>query len=405
MPIIKSLLDTDWYTFTMASLVLHQHPGAMVEYAYKCRNGTGIPYDDPALAQDFVSEMNEELDAFCELRFTHDELEYLSKTPYFRDDYLEYLRLFQPNRKYVECWTDNTCNLQLRVPGPWISTIWFEQPCLAINSQLYHEHLTKNRDFLFNVEIEAKKRLEAKIKFLNDIFKKEVVAKYFHFADFGTRRRWSFDWQDYVIGRLVESLPEGMFVGTSNAYFAKKYGIKVVGTMAHQLFQAFQQLGGRLKDHQKACLDAWTNEFRGELGIALSDTVGFEAFLKDFDLYFAKLFDGCRQDSGDPVWWANKLIKHYQKLGIDPKTKLAVFSDGLTFERAFELHKMFYHTINTSAGIGTYLTNDTPQEAMQIVMKLVKCNGAPTAKISDSEGKGMCEDLEFERYLRYVFDR
>ncbi len=202
----------------------------------------------------------------------------------------------------------------------------------------------------------------------------------------------------------MKDLPN--FIGTSNVYFAKKYNLKPIGTMAHEWIMAGQgQEDVSLRNSQKAMLQAWCNEYRGDLGIALSDTLGVDAFLEDFDLYFAKLYDGIRHDSGDPDVWARKVICHYSKLGVEPKTKTLVFSDGLTFETAAKIYNKFKFAAKVSFGIGTNLTNDfediTP---LQIVMKIVKCNGLPVAKISDSPDKGMCNDKEYLTYLKKVFN-
>ena len=191
-------------------------------------------------------------------------------------------------------------------------------------------------------------------------------------------------------------------MGTSNPHFAFKLGVRPIGTMAHEFFQAHQQLGPRLVDSQKVALQCWADEYRGELGIALSDTMGFDKFLKDFDRFFALLFNGCRQDSGDPYEWTERLIAHYRKLRIDPKTKSAIYSDGLTLETAVDIFTRFHEQIETSFGIGTNLTNDCGFVAPQIVIKMVECNRKPVAKISDSQDKGMCEDGEFLDYMNYV---
>jgi nicotinate phosphoribosyltransferase len=192
--------------------------------------------------------------------------------------------------------------------------------------------------------------------------------------------------------------------GTSNVYLAKQLGMTPIGTMAHEFMQAFQALDVRLRDSQKAALEAWVHEYRGDLGIALTDVVGMDAFLRDFDLYFAKLFDGLRHDSGDPYIWGDKAIAHYEKLKIDPKTKVLTFSDGLNLEKAWELHQYFRGRIKTSFGIGTNLTNDMGITPINIVLKLVECNGQPVAKLSDSPGKTMINNDTYLAYLRQVFE-
>ena len=389
--IINSMLDTDFYKFSMMQTVLHQYSGTWVRYAFKWRNPDAMQLR--ISMEDFAGRIKKELDHLCTLRFRDDELKYLSTVPYFKREFIEYLRLFQLNRAYINCSAVDE-HIVINIGGPWLSTILFEVPVLAIISQLYTENASSKIVWL----PEARKRLKEKISFLDAGLHKD---QQFKFAEFGTRRRADVEWHDELVRYIVENCPK-YFVGTSNVMLAMKYGVKPIGTMAHEFLQAHQQLGPRLIDSQSAALQSWANEYRGELGIALSDVLGFDAFLKDFDRYFALLFDGCRHDSGDPVQWAVKLIDHYRKLRIDPRTKSAVFSDGLNFEVALDLFRRFHNEINVSFGIGTYLTNDCGFTAPQIVIKMVECNGKPVAKISDSPGKGMCLDSEFQEYLMKV---
>jgi nicotinate phosphoribosyltransferase len=208
--------------------------------------------------------------------------------------------------------------------------------------------------------------------------------------------------QDWVVERLLAGAPR-FFRGTSNVLLAKRFGLTPIGTMAHEYLQAYQAFGFRLRDFQKAALEGWVQEYRGDLGTALTDVVGMDAFLNDFDLYFAKLFDGLRHDSGDPVAWGEKAIAHYQKLRIDPLTRRLVFSDSLDLPKAIALYRHFAGRAQTAFGIGTNLTNDTPEAPLNLVMKLVTCNGQPVAKLSDSPGKTLCTDQTFVSYLRQVF--
>jgi nicotinate phosphoribosyltransferase len=389
---IRSLLDTDFYKFTMMQAVLHNYPGAMVRYEFKWRN-----WDQMQLrisVKDFMARLKRRLDDLCKLRFTEEEILYLNSIPFFKKDFIEYLKLFRLNRSHIRCQVVND-EPKITVEGPWLATILFEVPVLATVSQLY----TENGPAIgAEWQLEGRKRRENKFSMLEAGLHKDMP---FVFADFGTRRRATFGFQEETVQFILEKYNK-FFVGTSNVYLAMKYGIKPIGTMAHEWLQMHQQLGPRLVDSQSAALQTWANEYRGELGIALSDCLGFRMFLKDFDRYFGLLFDGCRHDSGDPVWWCENLIDHYKGLRIDPKTKSAVFSDGLNFELAIDLFRRFHTEINVSFGIGTYLTNDCGFTAPQIVMKVVECNGKPVAKISDSAGKGMCEDPEFLEYLRKV---
>lgn len=394
MAIIKSMLDTDFYKFTMMQAVLHQYPGAWVRYAFKWRNWSQMQLRIPL--EDFIGRLKKELDHLCTLRFEKDELKYLSGIPYFKRDFIEYLRLFQLNRTHIRAYIENG-EPKITIEGPWLSTILFEVPVLAVVSQLYTENAGPSR---INWLVEGRQRLKKKLEMLEVGVHKD---QRFLYADFGTRRRADVDWHLELLSFILSGY-ESKLIGTSNVYLAKHLALKPIGTMAHEYLQAHQQLGVRLVDSQKAALQSWANEYRGELGIALSDVLGFRAFLKDFDRYFALLFDGCRHDSGDPVWWCESLIEHYKKLRIHPATKTAVFSDGLTFEIALDLFRRFHNQINVSFGIGTYLTNDCGFTPPQIVIKMVECNGKPVAKISDSAGKGMCEDAEFQTYLTKVVE-
>jgi nicotinate phosphoribosyltransferase len=235
-------------------------------------------------------------------------------------------------------------------------------------------------------------------------FGREPVRKEpYVFFEFGTRRRASREWHEEVVATLTRDAPR-FFKGTSNVDLARRYNLVPIGTMAHEYLQVHQALGYRLRDFQKMALENWVKEYRGDLGIALTDVITMDAFLRDFDLYFAKLFDGLRHDSGNPVEWGEKAIAHYRKLRLDPATKMLVFSDALDFPHSFELYRHFADRTKIGFGIGTNLTNDLGVEPLNMVMKLVECNGNPVAKISDEPGKTMCDDQTFLTYLRNVFE-
>ena len=389
---VPSLLDTDFYKLTMMQVVLHQYASAWVRYAFKWRN-----WDEMHLKgslDNFKSLLDEEIDELCRLRFQEDELAYLVSIRFFQPDFIEYLRLFKLNKSYIKTSIEEN-RLKIDIEGPWLTTILYEIPVLAIVSELYSRMHGVDDTTWMNA---GRKLLKDKVAFL-----KKAIApnKGFKFAEFGTRRRASYAWQEEVLHYLMSHCGD-ILVGTSNVHFAMKLGTRPIGTMAHEFFQAHQQLGPRLVDSQKVALQSWADEYRGELGIALSDTMGFDKFLKDFDRFFSLLFNGCRQDSGDPILWTEKLIAHYKEMRIDPRSKSAIFSDGLTFESAVDIFKQFNNQIQTSFGIGTYLTNDCGFIAPQVVIKMVECNRNPVAKVSDSKDKGMCEDPEFLDYLNKV---
>lgn len=393
-PIIQSLLDTDLYKFTMLQVLLHKYPQTHSVYLFRCRNLDEVAYP---LAE-LLDDVNAELDALCTLRFTADELQYLRGLRFIKSDFVDYLELFELKRRFIVASIDASGRLDIRIEGPMIQAMMFKIYVLAIVNELYFRRLDQAAALT-----EGERRLAAKITLLKDYrTRMQDNDVPFLLSDFGTRRRYSFAWQRHVIERLKE-VPE-IFRGTSNVYFAKTLGLTPIGTMAHEFLQAFQALDVRLRNFQKAALEAWVQEYRGDLGIALTDVVGMDAFLRDFDLYFAKLFDGLRHDSGDPYVWGDKAYQHYKRLKINPKTKMLNFSDGLTLESAWDLYEYFNDRFQLGFGIGTHLTNDMGQTPLNIVLKLVECNGQSVAKISDSPGKTMTDNDTFLAYLRQVFD-
>ncbi|MDR2779874.1 MAG: nicotinate phosphoribosyltransferase [Synergistaceae bacterium] len=391
-PIVKSLLENDLYKFSMWQALMHSHPGARAMYTFICRGEPAYPL---ALLAD---DVNNELDHLCGMYFTQDELDYLSSLSYIKDDFVDYLTVFRFQRRFITLETDGD-KLVIHAAGPLVHVMGFEIFVLYIVSELYYRRFPKE-----GVLEDARRRLTEKIETLRNEPGIDDPATPFILFDFGLRRRYSGEWQREVLKTLSRELP-AQFKGTSNVYLAKELGITPVGTMAHEYMQAFQGFGIRLRDFQKASLEAWVQEFRGDLGTALTDVIGIDAFLEDFDLYFAKLFDGLRHDSGDPYKWGEKVINHYKKLRIDPRIKRLVFSDGLDLPSALAIYRHFKGRIQVSFGIGTNLTNDTPIPALNIVMKIMGCNGQPVAKISDSPGKTTGEDETFMAYLRQVFNK
>ena len=396
-PVIRSLLETDLYKFTMQQPMLHSMPNNQAEYHFDCRNTPAFP-----LAE-LQAEVNAQLDALCALRFTEDELAYLGALRYLSSDYIDLLRLFQFQRRFITVSTQGD-TLWVVAQGPQVHVMGFEIYVLAIINELYFRRLAQGAGE-GEALAEARRRLQAKVALLRDGASTGPARRNpFEFFDFGVRRRFSGAWHEEVVTTLAREVPQ-FFKGTSNVYLAKKLGLTPIGTMAHEYLQTFQGVGVQLKGFQKAALESWVQEYRGDLGIALTDVVGMDAFLADFDLYFAKLFDGLRHDSGDPVVWGEKALAHYAKLKIDAHTKRLVFSDGLDLPTAIMLHRHFADRVQTGFGIGTNLSNDTGLTPLNIVMKLVSCNGQPTAKLSDSPGKTLCDDATFLAYLRQVFNK
>ncbi len=391
-PVVRSLLENDLYKFTMWQALLHSHPAAEAEYRFVCRNTPRFPLIE------LLPELNRELDHLCTLTFAQSELDYLRGLRFIKGDFVDFLSLFRFQRHFVAASADGD---QLRVvaQGPLVHVMGFEIFVLYIVSELYFRRLAST-----DAERVAEERLSQKLELLKSRESELGLAsdQPFSFFDFGLRRRYSTAQQERVVTRLAESVPQ-FFKGTSNVWLAKKLGLSPIGTMAHEYLQAYQAFGFRLRDFQKAALEGWVQEYRGDLGIALTDVVGMDAFLSDFDLYFAKLFDGLRHDSGDPVVWGEKAIAHYQKLRIDARTRRLVFSDSLDLPRAIELYRHFQGRTQTGFGIGTNLTNDTSEKPLNLVMKLVSCNGQPVAKLSDAPGKTLCTDQTFVSYLKQVF--
>jgi nicotinate phosphoribosyltransferase len=384
--IIQSLLDTDLYKFTMMQVVLHHFPGAQVEYRFKCRN------QSVALAP-HIPAIEAGIRELCSLRFTRLELDYLRSWRFFKSDFVDLLGLFHLDERFIHVTRiPGTQDIDITIKGPWLHTILFEVPVLSIVSEVYYRHTVPVPDFA-----EGRRRVAAKVGQIN-----AVADPAFRIADYGTRRRFSRVWQDEIVGTLHSGIGQ-KFVGTSNVKLALDHNLTPLGTMAHEYLQACQAVGPRLRDSQVFAFNTWAREYRGDLGIALSDVCGMDAFMRDFDLFFCKLFDGVRHDSGDPFEWGEKLIVHYQKMRVDPHSKTMVFSDSLNVPLAIRLFEYFRGRSQTAFGIGTNLTNDLGYEPLQIVIKMTRCNGQPVAKISDEPSKAMDYDPSYVKYLREVF--
>lgn len=385
-PIVESLLDTDLYKFNMNMVMFHKHTKLNGKYLFKCRN------NDVVFTDEMVEEINAQIDHLCTLKFTEDELSYLNSISFIKSDYVEFLRLWHPIRKYVTCYKNPDGELFIEIAGPLFSVMQFEVYLLEIVNEVYFR---MKYDYSTLVA-SAKERLDNKIKAINE-------GKYtFRFAEFGCRRRLSREWQEHVVKELLNT---NACVGTSNVYLAMKYGCKPIGTYAHEFVQMYQGIPGvTLAYTNKLALEEWFEEFQGDNGTALTDTLGTALFLKDFDKLQAMCYTGVRHDSGDPIQWGEMIIDHYQALGIDPTTKTLLFSDSLDFDKAQEIHNHFKGRANASFGIGTFLSNDTCENPLNIVIKLQYVNGHPVAKLSDTPGKAMCQDGEYLNYLKSAVD-
>lgn len=385
-PIITSLLDTDKYKFSMQQVNLHQYPDAHGRYRFKIRN------KDIDL-RPLVPALREQLSLIAELRFTDSELQYLSREKHLSQNYIDYLSDFRLDFSNLRI-NAGPDQIDIQAIGPMLKTSPWEIYVLSVVNELYYRMIAPEPDL-----DEGRRRLKAKI----DLIREQGNLPGFSFTDFGTRRRFSKDWQHEVVRAMKQALPDNL-IGTSNYHLARELDLMPIGTMAHEYLQAWQAFVHPL-NAQKAALEAWIDEFRGDMSTALTDVIGMEAFCKDLDLYLAKLYDGYRHDSGCPIAWGEHLIQRLEELGIDPQTKSAVWSDGLDADLMLQLYQAFHDRINVSFGWGTNLTNDLGYEPLNIVMKLVECNQRPVAKLSDSPGKTMCEDADYVRWLTASYGR
>lgn len=387
-PIISSLIDTDAYKLHMQQAVFHQYKEAQVVAEFRCRDGEDLrPYQ---------AEIEAEIERLSEIRLTELEFNYLASFSHFNSDYLEYLKSFRFQPQMVEfSIIDERLNIHIR--GSWLDVILWEIPILAIVSEVRNRQRYPNITFK-----DALPLLEEKAQYLRNMANSHDLSE-FKFIDFGTRRRFSSSIHNAVVQFFSQEVPE-YFIGTSNYALAQKYQLTPIGTQAHEWFQAHQQLGVPLAQSQIAALESWLHEYQGKLGIALTDCITMDAFLRDFDYSLATQFSGLRHDSGDPIEWGEKAITHYLNLGINPSQKQLVFSDGLNLNKAVELYQHFQGRISTSYGIGTNLTCDIEGvKPMNIVLKLIECNGKPVAKISDAKGKSMTVDSHYIDSLRQAF--
>jgi len=382
-PIIISLLDTDLYKFNMDQVIFHKHTNLTGEYHFKCRN-EGVVF-----TREMLDEIDEQIDYLCSLRFRKDELEYLRSIRFIKDDYIEFLRLWHPLRDYVFTDLKENGELSVIVKGPLFSAMQFEIYLLEIINEVYFKF---QYDYSV-IEESAERRLNEKIKAMQD-------GRYnFKFAEFGCRRRLSRQWQSRVIRRLTEETNN--CVGTSSVYYAKQYNLMPIGTYAHEFVQMYQGIDAiPLAYTNYYAMKDWYNEYNGDNGTALSDTLTTDLFLKDFTRSMVNNYSGVRHDSGDPYVWGDKIIAHYKKYGVDPMTKQLLFSDSLDFDRAEVLYQHFKDQVKVTFGIGTYCSNDTDVDPLNIVIKLQYVNGRPVAKLSDTPSKAMCSDPEYLEYLK-----
>lgn len=387
-PILTSLLDTDAYKLHMQQAVYHRYRNINVVAEFRCRGDE--------LLGEYASEIRQQIQMMSQLALTDDEFTYLSGLPFFTKDYLKWLKTFRYNPEHVTV-SDRNGHLHVRIEGPWREVIMWEVPLLAVISEVVHR--LRSPDITAQMAVDQLRKNLASFKEQAA----DIDLSAFRLMDFGTRRRFSGEVQEAIVTTLKNEFP--YLVGTSNYDLAHKLQLTPVGTQAHEWFQAHQQISPVLANSQRAALQAWLDEYPDQLGIALTDCITMDAFLRDFGTKFANAYQGLRHDSGDPFEWGEKAIAHYKALGIDPMTKTLVFSDNLDLDKALHLYRHFHQRVNLVFGIGTRLTCNIPHvKPLNIVIKLVQCNGKPVAKLSDSPGKTICQDKAFVKALRKAFD-
>ncbi|HCG8024629.1 TPA: nicotinate phosphoribosyltransferase [Vibrio parahaemolyticus] len=402
--IIQSALDFDVYKVNMMSAVAALYPDAMVSYKFIVRSEEDL--------SELLPEVKAEVLKLQDVRFTEDEIAYMKRVaPYLKPEFVEALRHFRFNPQsdvsfHNKTMSDGSSQLRITINGLWKETILYETIIMSIVSEV------RSRQRWSDIPFERFQTvLEDKVRYLKAELERRNITN-FKFADMSTRRRFSFQAQRTMLEYLSKELPQCL-TGTSNYHLARELDLTPIGTVAHEWFMGHQALVN-VRDSQKIALQRWQKMFNGALGIALTDTIGIDAFLKDFDEELSNAYVGVRHDSGCPFTWGEKMIAHYESLGIDPMTKTLVFTDGLNFEQALDICEHFQGRVQVSFGIGTSLANDMGNyvndqgeayQPLSIVIKMVTCNGSPVAKISDEPEKAMCEDIFFLMNLKRRFEQ
>jgi len=393
--IIQSLLDTDFYKFTMGQVVFKEFRNVPVRYAFHFRT-KGINLADFIIER----ELRQELDHVMTLNFNNSDLHYLRGTNeyserMFYEDYLDFLRILRLPDYSLKF--EN--GLQLEFKGPWPSTIYWETYALSIISELYYRALLKKmsrfeRDLVF---AEGKIRLNKKIQILKGI--PDITI-----SDFATRRRFARRWQEYAITTLAEEMPSSQFLGTSNVKLAMDYGLLPMGTSAHEMYMGMSGImhadNEDIRQSHNATMRLWYKHYGHGLSIALADNYGSDFFFRDMSQKQAEQWKGVRQDSGDPVAFGEKTIRFYERYNINPREKLIVFSDGLDVPTMVKLYNTFHNRIQITFGWGTNLSNDLGLAPISMVVKLVESNGHGTVKLSDNIAKAIGKPEDIERFKR-----
>ncbi len=402
--IIQSALDFDVYKVNMMSAVAALYPDAMVSYKLIVRSEEDL--------SDLLPTVQAEVLKLQDIRFTEGEITYIKRVaPYLKPEFVDALRHFRFNPKndvnlHNKTMPDGSSQLRITISGLWKETILYETIIMSIVSEVRSRLRWSDVPFQ-----QFQAALEDKVRYLKSELKRRNITS-FKFSDMSTRRRFSFQAQRSMLEYLCQELPDCL-AGTSNYHLARELDLTPIGTVAHEWFMSHQALVS-VRDSQKIALQRWQEMFSGALGIALTDTIGIDAFLKDFDEELSHAYFGVRHDSGCPYAWGEKMIKHYQSLNIDPMTKTLVFTDGLNFEQALDICAYFQGRVQVSFGIGTFLANDmgsyvndqgVAYKPLSMVIKMVSCNDSPVAKISDEPEKAMCEDIFFLMNLKRRFEQ
>jgi len=398
--VTRSILDNDLYKFTMQMAVLELFPDARAEYRFINRGGQSF-------TDEFVNELRRIIDEdISKMALSEDESIWLKDNcPFFKPSYIEYLKNFRFNPEEVKIVLTEDNELEICIDGPWHSSILWEIVLMSTISELYFTVVdTKGREISASDSDEPENALMDEYGNFIGEMGRELDANGCIFSEFGTRRRRGFKLHDKVV-EVLHKLDS--FSGTSNVYFAKKYGVRPIGTIGHEWIMGNSALVG-LRNANKFAFENWVKVYKGDLSIALSDTFGSKPFFRNFNLGLAKLYNGVRHDSGDPIKFADEVIEHYKKLGIDPMKKVLVFSDSLHVSDAVILKEYCSGRINCSFGIGTTLTNNSDffsyNPPLNMVIKLHKIDGIPVVKLSDSEDKAT-GDKDALRVANYIFGR
>src|SRR5690606_32948360 len=371
MATLHSLLDNAFYKLTMQYAVVKLFLRVQARYQFTNRGKHEFPAG-------FGNKLREAINQMAGLQLTVEEKSFFAKTcPYIDPTYFDFLQgyRYNPQEVFIE---QHGSHLAVHIQGYWYRTILWEVPILSLICELYYEMTGLRRGDDAEVADIVRRKMDKYDKLNITI------------ADFGTRRRHSYAVHDLVIHTL-KNHPSSTFIGTSNVHLAMKYHTKPIGTHAHEWFM-FHAAKYGYKMANSLGLENWSNVYRGDLGIALSDTYTSEVFFSQFDKKFTKLFDGVRHHSGDPLKFADLTMSHYTRYGIDPRTKVIIFSDGLNYEKVEKIASYCQGRIGVSFGVGTDFTNDVGLTPMNIVIKMTdalpeEAKWTPVIKLSDERKK------------------